>query len=192
MYPHNHLCRTRKQKNSSIKMSLDGILRAVAAAVQPGRWYGSSRSLATSSQATQQQGIEKSGPASDTRSNPQRIATSNPPAGQTSINMPQMNESFVLFGVKGTRRTLELAQINVRKCMNDDALFGDMRNRYRELRGFLRYWFSIWRFSHCDFVKVDNLRVVSLEAWLTNFSVRKDQSKSDHTTRQRDTNGYEL
>ena len=143
-------------------MSLGGIFRAVAAAVQSGRWYGSSRSLTTSPPAIQQKGIAIFGRASNTRPTPQRIATRDQHAGQTSINMPQMNESFVLFGVKGTRRTLELAQINARKCMNDDAFFGDMRKRYRELRGFLRYWFSIWRFSHCDFVKVVNSRAVSL------------------------------
>ena len=154
VYQHNHLCGTRKQKNPSI-ISMTGILQAAGSAFHPDRWYGSSRSSsATSPQATRPTGVTGSSPARNTQLSAQRTATSNQPAAQTTIDMPQIKESFVLFGVKGTRRTLELAQINARKYLNDNAFFGDMRKQYRELRGFLRYWFSIWRFSHCDFVKV--------------------------------------
>lgn len=140
-----------------MKISLAGILQAAGSAIQPGRWYGSSRSSsATLPQATPHKGVIGPSQASiNTQLFLQRTGTSNQPAAQTSISMPHINESFVLFGVKGTRRTFELAQINARKCMNDDVFFGDMRKRYRELRGFSRYWFSIWRFSHCDFVKVE-------------------------------------
>lgn len=148
------MCGIRKQKRSWVT-SLAGILQAAGSAFHPSGWYGSSKSSsAASAQATQQRGVMGGSQASNTRIPLQRTAPSNQKTAQTSINMPQINESFVLFGVKGTRRTLELAQINARKYLNDNAFFGDMRKQYRELRGFARYWFSIWRLSHCDFVKV--------------------------------------
>lgn len=154
VYQHNHLCGTRKRK-ASLTNSLAGILQAAGSAFHPGRWYGSSRSSsATSPHATERRSVIEGSWAKNTLSPLQRTASSNQQAAQISINMPQKNEAFVLFGVKGTRRTLELAQINARKYVNDSAFFWDMRKQYRELRGFLRYWFSIWRFSHCDFVKV--------------------------------------
>lgn len=154
VYRHNHLCGTRKHKTSSILL-LAGIIQAAGLVFHPGRWYGSSpSSAANSSQATRLNGVAGRSRITNAQLSPQRIPASNQPAAQTSINMPQINESFVLFGVKGTRRTLELAQINARKYISDNAFFWDMRKQYRQLRGFLRYWFSIWRFSHCDFVKV--------------------------------------
>lgn len=48
---------------------------------------------------------------------------------------------------------LRLAQIDV-KAMKDDHLFEAIKNNYQKLRGYLRRYFSIWRFAHCDFVKV--------------------------------------
>ena len=81
-------------------------------------------------------------------------ARSSQPNTQTNIIMPQSNESVVLFGVKGTRRTLELAQINTLEHKEDEVFFQSLKKEYRRLRGVLRYWFSIWRLKHCDFVKV--------------------------------------
>jgi hypothetical protein len=64
------------------------------------------------------------------------------------------NELFVLFGVQGARKTLELAQIDVTKYVEDISFFRDLRREYRQLRGFWRYWLSIWQLKYCDFVKV--------------------------------------
>lgn len=152
VYQHNHLCKIRQRRTPMIT-SLAGILRAAGSAANPRKWYGSSsRSSAPSSQGTQSKSVI--GRATGTRPPPQATASSNQQATQTIINIPPINQAFVLFGVKGTRRTLELAQINANKYLNDNAFFENMRKQYRELRGCLRYWFSIWRFSHCDFVKV--------------------------------------
>jgi hypothetical protein len=46
-----------------------------------------------------------------------------------------------------------LAQICVSN-MNSHTFFSSMRKEYYRLRGFLRTWFSVWRYSHCDFYKV--------------------------------------
>jgi hypothetical protein len=64
------------------------------------------------------------------------------------------NELFVLFGVQGACKTLELAQIDVTKHVEDSSFFRDPRREYRRLRGFWRYWLSIWQLKYCDFVKV--------------------------------------
>jgi hypothetical protein len=60
----------------------------------------------------------------------------------------------VLFGVKGARRTLELAQIDTKRYKDDGPFFKELRMHYKQLRGFWRRWFSVWRLKHCDFVKV--------------------------------------
>lgn len=158
VHPHNHLCRTRKHRLYLLN-SLAEMLYAAGLASNPRGWYGSSSQGSPKylPHRAQSQGVLHGSQASKMQSTLSKPALSNQQTVSTSIDMPSNNESFVLFGVKGTRRTLELAQINTRKCMNDFALFRDMRQRYRELRGFLRYWFSIWRFSHCDFVKVCTL-----------------------------------
>lgn len=84
---------------------------------------------------------------------PQKTATTGQQVTQNNINMPRIQQLLILFGVKGTRRTLELAQIDVENC-EDRLLFSKMKDEYRKLRGHLRYLFSFWRLSHCDFVKV--------------------------------------
>jgi hypothetical protein len=61
---------------------------------------------------------------------------------------------YILFGVKGARRTLELAQIDAKRHKDDGLFFMELRMHYKQLRGFWRRWFSVWRLKHCDFVKV--------------------------------------
>lgn len=84
----------------------------------------------------------------------QGTASSNPQPSQTGNNLTRVDKLFVLFGVKGTRRTLELAQIDTYNYASDGEFFGGLKKEYRGLRGYLRYWFSVWQLSHCDFVKV--------------------------------------
>ncbi|KAG4439306.1 hypothetical protein IFR05_005239 [Cadophora sp. M221] len=76
---------------------------------------------------------------------------------QVNINRGMVSELFVLFGVKGSRRTLELAQIDVSKH-KDSIFFHDLLHEYRQRRGFWRYWFSVWQLRHCDFVKFEKIR----------------------------------
>jgi hypothetical protein len=42
--------------------------------------------------------------------------------------------------------------------MDDEEFFKALLREYRKGRGFLRYWFSVWQFRHCDFVKFEKLR----------------------------------
>lgn len=71
-----------------------------------------------------------------------------------AISLGGVNESVVLFGVKGPRITLELAQIDAVKHGKDNLFFLNLREEYKQRRGRLRYWLSVWKLSHCDFVKV--------------------------------------
>jgi hypothetical protein len=66
-----------------------------------------------------------------------------------SIPMGSISQLFVFFCVKGSRRTLELAQINVGQQVDDKVFFEEIRNQYRKKRGFLRYWLSIWQLKDC-------------------------------------------
>ena len=55
----------------------------------------------------------------------------------------------VLFIVKQSAE-YKLAQICV-NGLDSHTFFGTLRDKYFYLRGFLRSWFSVWRYSHCDF-----------------------------------------
>jgi len=157
---HDHLCTVKEGKPEPFK-SLLGLIQAAVSASNPRQWHGS----ASSSSAIPSQ---NNGNTGGTRGNSQAGGGSVPiprkplPMSQQVINtivaMPQTHRLFILFAVKGSRRTPELAQIDTTIYTNDGAFFEHMRERYRELRGFLRYWFSVWQFNHCDFVKVQQYR----------------------------------
>jgi hypothetical protein len=59
---------------------------------------------------------------------------------------------YVLLGVT-TGEDLRLAQIDVQDY-RDEHFFHELRVRYNELRGVFGRYFSIWGYSHCDFIKV--------------------------------------
>ena len=149
-----HLCRTQQGRPLRTKF-IAGILQAAGAISNYRSWYGSSgNSSTTSSQNDRVTGRVDSSKTSICMQVPKQ---SGQQGIQTSIPMPETDQAYVLFGVNGTRRTPELAQINAKRCGTDNVFFGDLRCRYRELRGYLRYWFSVWQFSHCDFVKVRDI-----------------------------------
>ncbi len=64
-----------------------------------------------------------------------------------SITIPVgiANDLYIFFCVKGARRTLEVAQIDVHQQVDDKAFFDKIRTQYRHKRGFLRYWLSPWQ-----------------------------------------------
>jgi hypothetical protein len=67
-------------------------------------------------------------------------------AKTADINIPNHR---VLFIVKQDAE-YKLAQICV-NGLNCHTFFSALRDKYFHLRGFLRGWFSVWRYSHCDF-----------------------------------------
>ncbi|MCJ1459964.1 hypothetical protein MMC28_010343 [Mycoblastus sanguinarius] len=134
-------------------------MAAVSASSPGGGWYGSS-SAASAMQINQgtSPGQDRQSQERQTGPTAQRPTTNQHRATQISIEMPEIDQALVLFGVKGPRRTLELAQIDTLRHGQDGLLFWTLGKEYKKLRGALRYWFSIWRLSHCDFVKFARIR----------------------------------
>ncbi|EHK15609.1 uncharacterized protein TRIVIDRAFT_228635 [Trichoderma virens Gv29-8] len=64
---------------------------------------------------------------------------------------------WILFGVKGARRTLEPTQIHVTSRTTDGDIFQELKRSYKIYRGRLRLWFSVWRLEYCDVVKFSRL-----------------------------------
>ena len=94
------------------------------------------------------------GPASSTQPTPQGTMVNNAQGFGINMSAASINQMFVLLGVQGTRRTLDLAQIDVNNHSDDGVFFSVLREKHKILRGFWRYWFSVWQLNHCDFVKV--------------------------------------
>lgn len=64
------------------------------------------------------------------------------------------SQLHILLVVQGSHRTLELDPINLKYYSSDEAFFDLLLQQNRRCRGFWKYWFSVWRLSHCDFVEV--------------------------------------
>lgn len=119
----------------------------------------STRPGLTGSAAGSQNDIHRARLASDSDESqlqsPEPASTRN--ESTIDITMPQHN-LYILFGVKGPRPTLELNHIDCTKHPNDEGMFRALREQHRHFRGFWRYWFSVWRFRYCDFVKFEKIR----------------------------------
>ncbi|KAI0890580.1 uncharacterized protein GGS22DRAFT_151294 [Annulohypoxylon maeteangense] len=88
-------------------------------------------------------------PASSPSSNPLQSG----PWPQAVISGPNTLSQRILF-IAERGMEYKMAQIGV------DGIFGGeffsmLKNDYFRLRGFIRTWFSIWRYSHCDFYKCE-------------------------------------
>jgi hypothetical protein len=74
-----------------------------------------------------------------------------PPGLKAKIVDTNIPSHRVIFMVKhGT--DYKLAQICVSGVSCHD-FFSTLSRKYFHLRGFLRSWFSVWRYSHCDFYR---------------------------------------
>ncbi|KAF4631646.1 hypothetical protein G7Y89_g6486 [Cudoniella acicularis] len=160
---HGHLCRPRIANNLKFKSTVLGWI-AAASSTSTGA-NPQNTSVSNVSQTPQTAQLDSSRAVSKSGS-----PTSAPDLGNNTHQGVQINvtestnkKSFVLFGVQGGRRTLELAQINISTNTDDCIFFKDLRATYRKHRGFWRYWLSIWQMRYCDFVKfkkVDADRVI--------------------------------
>lgn len=68
--------------------------------------------------------------------NPAGPATINQSGVPLNIGELSRAELYVLFGVKGLRRTLELEQIEVKENFDDNAFFQSLTQAYKKHRGF--------------------------------------------------------
>ncbi|KAL4734433.1 hypothetical protein BDV11DRAFT_174782 [Aspergillus similis] len=75
------------------------------------------------------------------------------PASKTTSQPPQAIERYVLLLVRRSNRHC-LSQIRVHRS-DDNAFFQTLRSDYCRLRGWLRNYLSVWRYSHCDFYQFE-------------------------------------
>ena len=181
-----HLCARRQRKGEGCNFRdrmLDGIRSAAPSTPDQSGWSGSSLTAPTiiQGQQTRSTGQVPQAGTSQQSSKPHRTVTIQQQAPQIGIQMPAASGAVVFFGVQGSRRTLELAQIDTSQHSEDSLFFASMKREYRALRGKLRYWLSIWRLSHCDFVKV-NPKSPKMNVRLQTI-VREVQSQPDRVSR---------
>lgn len=74
-----------------------------------------------------------------------------PPSGLTKADISTTQHRVLFLAKQGG--DYRLAQISVSN-MACHTFFSTMKIEYFRLRGILRGWFSVWRYSHCDFYKV--------------------------------------
>ena len=159
---------------------------------------GSAASSSTSSTASQ-----RYTPAtSSTISTP---VTSSPVAGRTGTSPSAINSSNfapritgqptnvpptavpdpslrVLFGVQGSRWSLEIEQIGVTALLNDPAFFRELKTRYKKHRSWIKRLVSPFRFRFCRFVKLEKFdtgRVLSQGDDLPDYPGVKDDYEYD-------------
>jgi hypothetical protein len=110
-----------------------------------GNQTGAAQTTSISSSSQKSSQAESSGIASDL------TGRSGHGTATDMDNQPTGNK-YVLLGV-ASGDELKLAQIDV-KTYKDDQFFTELKEEYRQLRGPLRCWLSIWCYSHCDFSEV--------------------------------------
>ena len=149
----NHLCRSRR--GNPWRVAFKRIITKVPGLSKPQASTTNEITQVIGLQSTQLKpsggGIRR---AANIPHNSAGPASSSQNEALVNINEPARANLYVLFGVKGSRRTLELEQVEVNKHSDDNSFFQSLRLAYRKHRGFWRYWFSIWQLNHCDFVKV--------------------------------------
>lgn len=138
----NHLCRSRRA--NSWRVAFRRIITKVPGLSKPQASTTKEITQVVGLQSTQ---LKPSGggirPVSNIPHNSSGPALNSQHETLVNVNEPLRLNLYVLFGVKGSRRTLDLGQIGVNKNSDDNSLFQSLRLAYRKHRGFWRYWFSI-------------------------------------------------
>lgn len=154
---HDHLCRSRRRQSFwTWSHILDSIRFASPASGSryQGQYSPSAGPLSSQTPRTTNPKGSSSGSPTQDKSTTQGAQTIQQQSTNAAISVQGANNPVVLLGVKGSRITLELAQIDAIKHCKDNLFFWTLKEQYKQHRGVLRYWFSIWKLSHCDFVKV--------------------------------------
>ena len=153
---YNHLCRPKRRPESIDRTLGSHGIRHASPSESSHQKHEKYPVQSSSSQDPPASNVDGSTPRSWTQNTSitRKVQTRQQQASHTAIIVQGNNQSVVLFGVKGSRITLELAQIDAVKYGKDNLFFLNLREEYKQRRGRLRYWLSVWRLSHCDFVKV--------------------------------------
>jgi hypothetical protein len=112
---------------------------------------GSSTATGTTVQATGSSQPKNNSPTSTQQ---QGISSANQPQTSASSSGNSASIRWILFGVQGSRLSMELEHIEIDNYVNDSHFYRSLRGHYRKHRGQLKLWFSVWRLGFCDGVKV--------------------------------------
>ncbi|KAI2464067.1 hypothetical protein F4781DRAFT_414221 [Annulohypoxylon bovei var. microspora] len=130
---------------------LQSIIRSLVQSTQPSSasFHGNS----SSSSNTNNQNHIKYPPSNQ---KPHQVANSSSANAIQSTSQPQnvasntnAQDHRILFMVKRDTE-YKISQINI-SGLSCQRFFSTLKKDYFRLRGFIPNWFSIWRFSHCDF-----------------------------------------
>ncbi|KAI1390294.1 uncharacterized protein F4822DRAFT_443198 [Hypoxylon trugodes] len=120
----------------------------------------------------------------------QKGTSSSTDSGSTSSQPQKVNptsSSYVLLFVeKGN--DFKVAQIRIEQADPDgdytrrcQTFFHELKKSYLCLRGFFRNWFSIWRYSHCEFYKFQQFQIYEFDAMEPNaFPQGTDAEYNDY------------
>ena len=108
-------------------------------------------------------GTTQSQPPANTDLNPAIPAGSSSQQGTANANIPLTSiatqdtlqlKSWILLGVQGFHKPLEIKHIEIKDDMNDSKFYREVKASYKKGRGRLKRYLSIWTFSYCEAVKV--------------------------------------
>jgi len=200
-------CHTEHSGKSSSATSLQHFGHYAGPRTRQGRWsllgtwikgaVGRAPGPSSSSTAKQRY-TPTSSSATPTPATSSRVAVgtgTSPSVGNSNNSTPQVsgqpttvsptavpNSSLhVLFGVQGSRWSLEVEQINT-ALLNDPAFFRELKTRYKKHRSWIKRLISPFRFRFCRFVKLEKFdtgRVLSQGDDLPDYPGIKDDYEYD-------------
>lgn len=132
--------------------------RAASESRTPSPSLSSSDSRSEVSRSTDVTSLQASSPdLSNTESNVGNFATADEGAARVYANPPYNHlgdHLRVVFLGANAAHGIRVSQIEVQHY-KDGQFYETLRDRYLQLRGFMRNWFGVWIYSHCDFVMVN-------------------------------------
>ena len=152
--PWLHRCKVKKDTMSWMAWLASMIRKTMPVSSASQRYTPPSSAISspTTGQASQSATIGQSNADQD-QSQHQRAVIASQQSTAALVHPATTIQSWVLFGVQGSRRTLEVNHIPVNNHSNDTSLYCSLRQHYRANRGRLRLWFSFWRLDYCEVVK---------------------------------------
>ncbi|KAB2098707.1 hypothetical protein AG0111_0g13061 [Alternaria gaisen] len=155
----------RCKRNRSFKAFLAKLITSAALQSAAGKKHIPLNITATSSSAVET--LQDTGVGSSAKKSREFTQTKRQVASSgVQITMGQqagLNNSQILFEVKGPHPALKLEQISTKNSKNDSNFYSELKKYYRLNRGRLRYWFSFWRLGYCEVVKTYRPNYVLME-----------------------------
>ena len=153
--PLPHQCRV-KSDTISWRARLASIIQTTIPISNASQRYtppGSAIPSSTTGQGLQSISVSQSNMGNQGRFQQQRVVVASQRSTAALVHPATAIKLWVLFGVQGSRRTLEISHIPINDQSNDSSLYCSLRQHYRTNRGRLKLWFSFWRLDYCEVVK---------------------------------------